>query len=95
MQFEWDANKAESNAKKHGVLFEDAIHVFADPDQLSVQDRHENGEERWQTMGLIGGCVVILVAHTVTDRKGTETIRIISARKATKHEVKRYEENKY
>ena len=63
MEFEWDANKAQSNLRKHGVRFEDAVLVFDDPQHLSRQDRHENGEYRWQTIGLVHGIVVILVAH--------------------------------
>ena len=52
---EWDAAKARSNARKHGVRFEDAILVFDDPCALAEQDRFEGGEPRWQTLGLAGG----------------------------------------
>ncbi|MBJ4506126.1 BrnT family toxin, partial [Salmonella enterica subsp. enterica serovar Agona] len=44
MEFEWDANKAKSNLRKHGVRFEDAVLVFDDPRHLSRQERYENGE---------------------------------------------------
>jgi uncharacterized DUF497 family protein len=76
------------------VSFETASLVFDDPYHLSIQDRHENTEERWQTLGLVGGVVVLVVAHTYReDGWGDEVIRIISARKATAHERRRYEQN--
>ncbi len=65
--------------------------VFDDPYHLSVQDRYENGEFRWQTIGLVQGLLVILVAHTVRFESGGEIIRIISARKADRKERSRYE----
>jgi uncharacterized DUF497 family protein len=54
VRFEWDESKAKSNARKHGVRFEDAMLVFADPFALVEQDRLEGGELRWQTLGLAG-----------------------------------------
>ncbi|MBV8041912.1 BrnT family toxin [Pluralibacter sp.] len=90
-EFEWDANKAKSNLQKHGVRFDDAVLVFDDPRHLSRQDRYENGERRWQTIGLVHGLVIILVAHTVRFESGDEIIRIISARKADRKERNRYE----
>ena len=51
MRFVWDSAKAESNHRKHGVRFEDAVQVFFDPLHLTVQDRVEGGEYRWQTIG--------------------------------------------
>jgi len=50
------------------------------------------GEERWQTLGMIGGAVVVLVAHTYREEAGEDVIRIISARKATSFERRAYEE---
>lgn len=91
MEFEWDANKAQSNHHKHGVRFEDAVLVFDDPRHMSRQDRYENGEYRWQTIGIVHGIVVILVAHSVRFESGVEVIRIISARKADSKERNRYE----
>ena len=66
--------------------------VFFDPLHLTVQDRVEGGEHRWQTIGQVGGAAVFLVAHTVTEDgpEPVETIRIISARRATPKERKRY-----
>ena len=91
MEFEWNAAKAMSNLRKHGIRFEDAVFVFDDPRHLSIQDRFENGEYRWQTIGLVHGVIVILVAHTIRFESGHEVVRIISARKADKKERSRYE----
>jgi uncharacterized protein len=90
--FEWDDAKAKANVKKHGVLFEVAAQAFDDPFAVSIQDRFENGEERWQTIGLVNGALLLLVAHTLRDMDtGEELIRIISARRPTKHERKSYD----
>lgn len=90
--FEWDGRKAETNFRKHGVRFEEAALVFDDPFALSEQDRIENGEQRWQTVGMAGGCLLLLVAHTVRfEEKGVEVIRIISARRVSRKERSRYE----
>ena len=90
-RFEWDPDKAERNLRKHGVSFEVASRVFVDPLALTVLDRVEAGEQRWQTIGLVDGVLVLLVAHTVreSDSDG-EIIRLISARKADPTERKRY-----
>jgi uncharacterized DUF497 family protein len=61
---------------------------------LVEQDRMERGELRWQTLGLVGGIVLLLVAHTVRSEQEGEVIRIISARKAVRREPKRYDENR-
>lgn len=53
MRFEWDPRKDKANRKKHGISFELAQRVFDDPNHLSLQDRQEGGEERWQTLGLM------------------------------------------
>lgn len=93
MRLEWDPAKAAANLAKHGVAFEDAALVFDDPLHRSRQDRHENGEERWQTLGLVAGVLLLLVAHTAgEDEDGGDVIRIISARKATRRERREYEQ---
>lgn len=93
-RFEWDPAKAESNLRKHHVSFETATRVFADPFAVVKQDRIENGEHRWQTLGIVEGYLLLLVAHTIRDDEdGTELIRIISARRAEPKERKRYEQN--
>lgn len=88
--FEWDEHKAETNLKKHGVSFENATKVFDDPNHLTEQDRFENGEYRWQTIGIAGFQQLLLVAHTYLDENNQMIVRIISARKATKAERKKY-----
>ena len=94
-RFEWDAAKAARNLVKHRVSFETATRAFADPFLLTQQDRMENGEHRWQTIGMVEGHLVLLVAHTVgEDDDGTEVLRIISARKAEPKERKRYEQDR-
>ena len=93
--FEWDAAKTASNLKKHGVSFETAMIAFTDPFALIEQDRIENGELRWQTLGKVGAFLLLLVAHTIRDsgEDSMETIRIISARRANPQERRRYEQN--
>jgi uncharacterized DUF497 family protein len=93
MIIEWNEDKNKSNRKKHGLSFEKAQQVFDDPLQINIQDRHSNGEERWQTIGIIDGLAIVLVAHTLQDNEGNEIIHIISARKATKRERQHYEKN--
>jgi len=93
-RFEWAPAKAASNLKKHRISFETATRVFADPFAVVEQDRIENGECRWQTLGTVEGCLLLLVAHTVRDdADGVEVIRIVSARRAEPKERKHYEQN--
>jgi uncharacterized DUF497 family protein len=95
IRFEWDNEKAENNFRKHGVSFEISTRVFADLFAVVKQDRIENGEYRWQTLGVVDGYLLLLVAHAVRDDvDGTEVIRIISARRAEPKERKRYEQNR-
>jgi uncharacterized DUF497 family protein len=90
MEYTWDPEKNRINQSKHGVSFETAVVVFDDPFHLSKLDRIVDGEERWITLGEIFGTVILIVAHTCREENGIEKIRIISARKATKQERKRY-----
>ena len=69
-----------------------AIRAFTDPYALVEQDRIENGEERWQTIGVVEGVLMLMVAHTVREQDDIEVIRIISARRANRRERRRYEE---
>lgn len=94
MFFEWDEDKAISNFQKHGIRFENASKVFDDPNCLTQQDRFENGEYRWQTIGMIGLDQILLVAHTYVDDDANTIVRIISARKATKQEIRKYYGNR-
>jgi len=92
MLFIWDTHKATANFRKHKVSFEMAQSGFDDPLHLSVLDTKQHHEERWVT---IGKCVTrntLIVVHTYyDDRGGHETIRIISARLATRKEKIQYE----
>lgn len=92
MRFEWDPVKAASNLRKHRVRFGIAMRVFSDPFALVHQDRIEGGEHRWQTLGMVEGAVLPLVAHTVGQDGDVEVIRIISARRPTRRERRRYEQ---
>jgi uncharacterized protein len=91
MRIVWDKAKSRRNLAKHGVSFERAKLVFEDPAQLSEPDPCES-EERWQTLGLANGIVILIVIHTIKeDEDGEEEIRIISARKAKRAEAEAYE----
>jgi uncharacterized protein len=89
LEFIWRDDKNRRNKAKHGVGFETAERVFDDPFHLSIQDRHEDGEERRQTLGLVGP-VVLLVAHTFVEETDREIVHVISARRATKRERDAY-----
>lgn len=93
MRVEWDERKNRANRLKHGIGFDLAQEVFDDPLALSKLDRAEADEERWHTLGMVEGIVLLLVTHTVRDDHGEEIIRIISARKATAHERRHYEQD--
>lgn len=90
LNFEWDAAKAATNLRKHGVSFEEAASAFADPLSLTIDDpEHSIGESRLLLLGLAGTGRLLVVAHT---ERGA-TIRLISARGASRHERKTYEED--
>ena len=91
-RFEWNPTKAADNLRKHGVSFQTAARVFADPYALAELDRIENGEERWQTIGVAEGVLMLIVAHTLREQDDFEVIRVISARRANPRERRRYEE---
>lgn len=87
--FEWNPDKAESNYRKHGVPFEEAATVFNDSLSVTFPDPdHSIGESRYVIIGISTFGQLLIVAHT--DRG--ETIRIISARKATRPERRFYEQ---
>ncbi len=90
MDWIWDPRR---NRRIHGIGFETARLVFDDPLAASRPDPHTE-EERWQTIGVVGG-IAVLVIHTEPKRDpmtGEDVGRIISARKATSHERKAYDE---
>ena len=91
MRFVWDESKNRGNRRKHGIGFDTAAQVFLDPMHLTRRDRITDGEERWQTIGTVGGVLLILVAYIVLD-ENDELFRIISARKVTRRERMEFEE---
>ena len=91
MDFEWDADKAALNLRKHHVSFEDAARVFLDPNRIETFDgRNAHGEDRWKTVGLVEPALLAVV-YTVRGKNG-DVIRLISARKADAHERAQYRE---
>jgi uncharacterized DUF497 family protein len=87
VQYEWGNGKAAENLRKHGVDFADAIGALEDPNRLEEIDlRFEYGEERLQVIGIVRGNVLFVI---VTFRDA-DVCRIISARRATRHEQDRY-----
>ena len=87
LEFEWNDAKAEANWQAHGVSFELAKTVFQDAFAIELlDDREDYGEERLVVIGMAEGQVVLFVAYT----ERSERIRIISARRATKHEQDHY-----
>jgi hypothetical protein len=89
IRFEWDARKAKSNEKRHGVSFEEAQAVFFDEQALLFEDpRPLHEEERFVLLGLSSSLRLLVVVHALRDR---DVIRIISARKATRLESREYE----
>jgi uncharacterized DUF497 family protein len=85
--FTWDTRKARSNLKKHGVTFEEAVTVFLDPLALLTEDAAAG--DRNLLLGISVGTRLLLVVHAELE---DDTIRLISARRATTHERRRYEE---
>ena len=88
----WDIPKAKANESKHGISFELASGVFLDRFNISEPDEHPDGD-RWFTIGK-AGAVILFVSHTLVE-PDLEYGRIISARRATAHERKRYAEGSY
>ena len=89
LNFEWNEDKARVNLGKHGVSFDEATTVFGDPLSITIFDpSHSYGEERFIILGHSHRHRLLVVVHT--DRG--DTIRIISARRASRGERKSYEE---
>jgi uncharacterized protein len=89
MRFDWDPRKAAANLRKHAVSFEEASTAFADDYSLTGADPdHSVGEERFITFGMSQSGRLLVVSHT----EQGDTIRIFSARRATRSERKLYEE---
>ena len=89
MEFEWDPEKARLNHQKHGISFHEAATVLGDPLGTTFPDPdHSVGERRYVTIGTSEAGRLIVVAHVDRSRR----VRIISARRVTRHERRFYEE---
>ncbi len=89
LQFEWDDNKARTNLAKHGVSFEEASTVFADPLSITIPyPAHSQAEDRFIILGHSHRRLLLVVVHTERGDK----LRLISARRASRNERKQYEE---
>lgn len=87
VDYEWDSAKAVENRRKHGIDFADAIPAIEDPNRIEDNDaRFEYGESRTRVIGMAIGNVLFVI----TTARGDEACRIISARRATRHEQDRY-----
>ena len=86
MDFEWNPAKAESNVRAHGVSFADTFALFEDPSAITIDDPHDEGD-RFITLGTDAFGRILVVVYTWRG----ESIRIISARKATRTERRNYE----
>lgn len=90
IKFEWDTDKATSNKKKHGVSFEEAHSVFYDEFAVQFFDEdNADSEDRFLMLGFSDEARLLIVCHC--ERNQGDTIRIISARKATKNERSYYQ----
>ncbi len=84
--FEWDERKAKESKSKHGISFADTFAVFEDPNAVTLED-FRRGEQRYVTVGMDAFGRILLVVYTWRE----DNIRIISARKAVRYEVRQYE----
>ncbi len=92
--FEWDTGKAVSNLRKHGVSFDEAMTVFADPDALDGPDlTHSAHEVRFLRLGRSSAGRVLMLAYTIRRSGDGEAIRIISARRASRKERTAHDAN--
>jgi len=91
--FEWDPNKATKNYSKHNISFELAATIFLDPNAITIFDSdHSETEDRWITMGISKTGTILTIIHTYNEINYSNiSIRLISARKSTKNEVKQYQ----
>ena len=87
MKFEWDERKNKENIRKHGIDFADAVEMFSLPMLVALDTRKVYREDRWIGIGLLRDIVAAVVYIEWDDE---ETIRILSARKATRHESEKY-----
>ncbi len=85
-EFIWDEEKRQKNIKKHKIDFQEILNIFQNPLVTKIDNRHDYGEERIFALGNVGDFIILAIVYLDKD----ETIRIISARKATKNEQKIY-----
>jgi len=92
--FQWGAKKAFSNHQKHNIHFRDAVQVFRDPLAMTLFDQdHSETEDRWVTLGQLPTGKLLVVSHMFEQIDvNMVIIRMISARPATKHESRQYQE---
>ena len=88
MNFEWDEEKNKENIRRHGFDFADAWEIFEAPMRTALDRREDYGEDRWNGIGFLGNRIVVVIFTY----RGEDAIRIISLRKALKHERKKFEE---
>ena len=89
MRFEWDEAKNRRNIRKHGIDFADAVDIFNHPMLTLLDERDDYGEDRWLSIGWIQ----LLIGVVVYSEREGDVVRIISARKATRREIRRYEQS--
>ncbi len=92
----WDPLKAQGSRRKHGITFELAATVFKDPLAVSIpDDDHRNTEERWMILGRAQNGTLLVISHTYQEAGvNAANVRIISARRAVKHERRQYESSR-
>jgi len=89
LSFEWDSRKERANRRKHRVTFSEAATVFGDPLSITIADPdHDSAEERFVTLGMSEPRRLLVVVHTGKGKR----LRLISARRASRHERRTYEE---
>jgi len=88
MKFEWNERKNRENIRRHGIDFTDAVEAFHHPMLVCLDDRKDYGEDRWIGIGLVRSTVVVVV---YSEWQQEDRVRIISVRKALRHERERYE----
>ncbi|MCX7044057.1 MAG: BrnT family toxin [Candidatus Sumerlaeota bacterium] len=86
-QFEWDESKNRANMRKHGIDFADAVKMFDHPMLIGLDEREDYGEDRWVGIGVLNDMISVVVFSETAD-----ATRIISVRKALKHECEEYQE---
>lgn len=95
MKFIWDPDKEKINIQKHKISFTESCYVFADQYSLNLFDeQHSEDEDRWITLGQTPNGKILIVVHAFKKIDEIEVIRIISSRKATKKETKKYLERR-